>query len=119
MTARGAGPDLPDIWQGIDVKWSADWAPEPAAIKTATKLLSLLSEQAAMPISATRGYWPTVSLQWEGGQIEVEVFASHCELYHFKDGQLVGAAIPQFKASKAGIAPLLAALATIARPPPG
>ncbi|MDJ0822221.1 MAG: hypothetical protein QNJ09_10495 [Paracoccaceae bacterium] len=102
--------DLPAVWTGIEIKWSADWPPEPKAIATATKLLTALSGAAPMPASATRGYWPTVSLKWPALGVEVEALATHCELYHFCDGELVGEEIPSFKATKSGITPLLAAL---------
>lgn len=102
--------DLPKLWRGIDIKWSDDWAPDPAAIKYATRLLGVLDGRAKLPSSATRGYWPTVSFKWEGTGIEVEVFARHCELYHYKGNDLIGDEIPQFRASIAGAAPLLAVL---------
>ncbi len=105
-----ASQDLPDIWNGIEIKWAADWPPEPKAIATATKLLKALSGRAPLPASATRGYWPTVSLQWPALGIEVEALATHCELYHFRENELVGSEIPSFKPTKSGIAPLLDAL---------
>lgn len=114
-----APTDLPEIWQGIEVKWSEDWAPEAASIKNATRLLKALLGKADFPKIASRGYWPTVSFKWITPSIEVEVFAGHCELYHFENNELVGASIPEFKASKTGITPLLVALDATARPQHG
>ncbi|WP_425098170.1 hypothetical protein [Tropicibacter sp. S64] len=100
---------LPAVWAGIEIKWTPDWAPEPAAIKTATRLLGAIDGKMPKPASAARGYWPNVLFAWSTREVEVEVFASHCELYLFKDGNLAATDIPSFKATRVGIAPLLEA----------
>lgn len=101
--------ELSGVWDGIDIKWSKDWAPEQAAVKTATRLLGAIDGKMEKPRSAARGYWPNVLFAWPEREIEVEVFATHCELYRFKDGNLAASDIPSFKATRVGIAPLLEA----------
>ncbi|MFW2541004.1 hypothetical protein ACN2XU_00075 [Primorskyibacter sp. 2E107] len=91
------------------MKWSADWAPEPAAIKTATRLLTTIDGKLPKPGTATRGYWPNVLFAWPRQEIEVETFASHCELYQFRDGNLLAPDIPSFKPTRVGVGPLLKA----------
>ncbi|WP_136441809.1 hypothetical protein [Pacificoceanicola onchidii] len=105
--------ELPEAWDGIAIKWTEDWAPEPAAIKTATRLLETTKGKIPKPETAARGYWPNVLFGWPSREIEVEVFAGHCELYQFKGGNLTGTDIPSFKATRTGIAPLLAAFGVI------
>jgi len=54
---------------------------EPNTIANALDVASVCELRTKLPSGVKKGYWPTVSLQWEG--FELEVFPDRVEVYRF------------------------------------
>jgi hypothetical protein len=54
----------------------------PETVAQAEDLASKLSKDWPKP-NVGRGYWPTITFSW-GKMLEIEIFADHLEVYHFK-----------------------------------
>ena len=55
---------------------------DPNTIANAFEVVSACEPRTRLPSGVKKGYWPTVSLWWEG--FELEVFEDRVEVYRFR-----------------------------------
>lgn len=70
---------MSDPWTGIKCDWHQQ--PDSAALKNAVRLVEASRSAGFPPGEAGTGKWLSVSLFWDGGRTEVEVFGDRFELY--------------------------------------